>query len=106
MKARDRQMGRPPISKNDQDRMAVAKKFFEETRNLVEVLAERWMDEKGGEDIEEYRAKIQEEASKYGITVLNMVKRPFGFTWTLREVQYKTLVMGTTYSYKRIWAYK
>lgn len=47
-------------------------------------LAERWVDESRYEDINDYAAPIQ-KVLPHGLTILNMTKRPFGFTFRLGD---------------------
>lgn len=70
---------------------------------LLMQLACRWQDEKDYEDLNEYQARLQTEATKFGVTITKMQQRPFGCEFT---VDGKTFVytakMNGEISYKRI----
>jgi hypothetical protein len=62
--------------------------FNKAVGQLLVNLAERWQDEKEFEDIKEYQTPIQTVATKFGITISGMTKRPFGCTFTTENVNY------------------
>jgi hypothetical protein len=92
----------------EQERKDKAMEFWcsSKVSERVGYLAGRWADEKEYEDIAEYQKNLQELANKYGIKILSMTKRPFGFIFVVIgfetvEYQYKAPLSGS-WSYKRI----
>ncbi len=61
-----------------------AKAFFEDAQvqQTLGMLWGRWQDEKQYEDINDYKTPFLEAASDYGVTIVKMNKRPFGFNFT------------------------
>lgn len=69
---------------------------------LVLQLAGRWLDEREYENIEDYAAPIK-AALPAGFTLLKMIKRPFGFTFSLgTDARYQIDATTTSYGWKRI----
>lgn len=59
------------------------KNFISGIGQQLSNLAERWLDEQGYEDIKEYQAVLQKAATPFGVTIKSMVKKPFGFNFTI-----------------------
>lgn len=76
--------------------------FFHAVVHLTADLYGRWLDEKDYEDINDYQAPIQRVADDFGITVLKMTKRPFGFHFRTDVGTYALTVNMTSASFKRI----
>jgi hypothetical protein len=65
-----------------------AQKFSNAVGQRMVNLAERWQDEAKYENIKDYQKVLQTEADKFGITLTGMIKRPFGCTFTLDNLNY------------------
>lgn len=50
---------------------------------LLSNLAERWADEHEYEDINEYKKVLEPKVKEFGVTIKDMVKKPFGFNFTI-----------------------
>ena len=85
-----------------EERTKKAKKFFNETAPFVECLAFRWDNEKEYEDINDYKTALQKKGKEFGVKILKMTKRPFGFTWKLGKATYKTKTTSKNISMARI----
>lgn len=84
-----------------------AEKFFNDSYDHVAMLAGRWADEKGYEDINDYKKNLQNSYSKsHGIVIKDMLTSPFGLTWFVNgasKVLYKSwMKLNGEYGYKRI----
>jgi hypothetical protein len=67
------------------------KAFIDSSFKLTANLACRWADECKHEDIAEYKDVIARAAAPYGVKIGRMVKRPFGFFWTLGKERFRTV---------------
>ena len=80
-----------------------ARDFYEDAADVIANLASRWQDEKAYEDIEIYRTSLQTLATKYGVLVIKMTKRPFGCEFAVDGKTFKlSITAGGAYAYKRI----
>lgn len=62
--------------------------FQKAVGQLMVQLAERWRDESKYENINDYQARLQTEATKLGLTLTGMTKRPFGCTFVFERFKY------------------
>ena len=92
------------MTTQEMNRRKIASDFFENNLNLVANLASRWADEKDYENPEDYKDRMQKAAPvETGIRITKMIRRPFGFEWTLQGVTYRTTCkMNGLIGYKRI----
>jgi hypothetical protein len=79
-----------------------ASDFFDAVTDLTERLYGRWLDEKDYEDINDYRAPVQQIADGFGVTIVKMTKRPFGFHFSVDGRTFAMTVNTRSISYKRI----
>lgn len=86
----------------EETRKKIAKTFYQDIQDHMEMLYSRWADEKEYEDIRDYGVSIEHAVKKIGGTFLKMSKRPFGFTYELMGATYQVQMKSTQYLYKRI----
>ena len=79
-----------------------AAEFFAAAKRMVSALSARWCEEVGCENIEDYKTPLEPIASRFGVTIVKMIKRPFGCEFTVDGRVYRLSVRFTEYSYKRI----
>ena len=76
--------------------------FFNSIQELMGYLSSRWQDEQGYENINDYKKRLQVEASKFGIKITDMLSRPFGFYFTIGGCTYKLTANSRACEYKRV----
>ncbi len=81
-----------------EDRHASVKAFFDEQKEFIGYLYDRWQDERDYEDIEEYAAALRKRAEKHGLKVVKAYRRPFGFTIKTNTDSYRIKVTRTKVS--------
>jgi hypothetical protein len=79
-----------------------AKAFYEDAATVMTYLAGRWADEKQHESIEDYAEPLRPIASRHGVAISRMLRRPFGCEFRVDGRTYKATVSGRTYKYTRI----
>lgn len=84
-----------------------AAKFFDANHKFLVELWARWQDEHEYENINDYSVPIQREADKFGITIVKMHKRPFGFSFKVNEAGhehkvYQLKVSSRNISFQRV----
>ena len=88
-----------PTSKEDLKRI---NDMFDATENLISQLYGRWLNEKDYEDIHDYKRIIEQSIPK-GFTILKMVKRPFGFRFSIgTEAEYSVYCKATSVGWNRV----
>jgi hypothetical protein len=86
----------------EDERRLTAEKFYDKMENFVVSLYGRWQDEKDYEDINDYGTLIKKEVDKIGGKFIKMVKKPFGFLYSLDDVTYQISISNKNYTYKRV----
>ena len=79
-----------------------AEAFFDGSTNLVVRLYERWLNEKDYEDINDYLPIIAQVGEEYGVSIVKMTKRPFGFHFMVGDRTFAMAVNSRSISYKLI----
>ena len=79
-----------------------ASDFFTAVADTTGYLYERWLDEKDYEDINDYLPVVAKIADEFGVSIVKMTKRPFGFHFTVDGRTYAMCATLRTISYKRI----
>jgi hypothetical protein len=76
--------------------------YFEAQSEFFGMLAGRWADEREYEDIADYQKVLQRDAPE-GFTITGMVKRPFGFQFTIgTDAVYAIKCTSRTVSWSRV----
>ena len=70
-------------------RQEIAAKFYKESEKTIANLADRWASESQYEDIADYAAVVRPMVESIGGNLINMTKRPFGFTFKLENAVYQ-----------------
>lgn len=81
---------------------ASAGHFFDAVVDLASNLYGRWLDEKEYEEIDSYQAPFESAASEFGVEIIKMTKRPFGFHFSVDGRVYTLFVKNNAVGYKRI----
>ena len=81
---------------------ASAGHFFDAVVDLASNLYGRWLDEKEYEEIDSYQAPFENAASEFGVEIIKMTKRPFGFHFSVDGRVYTLFVKNNAVGYKRI----
>jgi hypothetical protein len=68
----------------------------------LDYLYSRWMDERGHEDIKDYQKPLDPVAAEYGVEIVNMNKRPFGFNFKADGRTYQFKMLSRNAEYRRI----
>lgn len=79
-----------------------ANEFFTAVADTCVWLYERWLDEKDYEDINDYLPVVAKVADEFGVSIVKMTKRPFGFHFRVDGRTFAMTVNTRTISYKRI----
>lgn len=79
-----------------------AKDFYEKAQNLLSDLYSRWSDEKEYEDIKDYQKPLDPIATKCGVIITKMTKRPFGCQFTVDGKTFSFFITSGWVEYKRI----
>jgi len=75
--------------------------FFNKAEKTFIYLYERWQDEKEYEDIKDYQKPLDTLATKCGIVITKMNKRPFGCHFTVSGRTFVIKMTAKSYSYGR-----
>lgn len=86
----------------EQERKETALKLFNDLEGLMSALYGRWLDEREFESIDDYSVNIKKHIVGIGGEFVKMVKRPFGFVYTLGGATYQITINSSRYDYKRI----
>lgn len=83
---------------------ASASNFFDASCERMQLLAFRWRDEAGYENIADYKANLQVIADQHGVTITKMTRRPFGCEFTVdgRTYHYTCSLTTGNIEYRRI----
>jgi len=84
----------------EQERKDAASKLYMDLEQTMSYLAGRWRDEHEYENIDDYATPIRPKVEAIGGVFVRMVKRPFGFIYSLAGVLYQIKV-GRYYEYHR-----
>ena len=76
--------------------------FFDAVVDIASNLYGRWLDEKEYEEIDSYRAPFWDAAFTFGVEIIKMTKRPFGFHFSVDGRVYTLFVKNNAVGYKRI----
>jgi len=79
-----------------------ANEFFTAVADTAASLYGRWLDEKDYEDINDYLPVVVKTADEFGVSIVKMTKRPFGFHFSVDGRTFAMTVNTRTISYKRI----
>lgn len=83
--------------------MQIIDKMYVELETILAVLSARWHDERAYENIANY-ANIIKSWLPAGVRLTKMLKRPFGFQFTVEgfNAEYSITVSAREYRWKRI----
>jgi hypothetical protein len=78
--------------------MKPIERIFNELQETLISLYSRYQEEKKYEDINDYKIPIIPVMERYHGTIINMNKKPFGFTFKFQGKIYQIKVTSTKYS--------
>ena len=79
-----------------------ASAFFDAISDKLSYLHSRWLDEHRYEDIREYQVPLDSTAAEYGVKIVKMNKRPFGFDFECDGRTYVVKASLKANEYRRI----
>ena len=76
--------------------------FFDGSLDLIYRLFDRWQDEKEYEDWKDYAIPLRKKAQEFGVWIIGMTHRPFGFKAICEGKVYQFTVNDRECRYRKV----